>query len=459
MILYFKFVLVLSVFCLSCYLFKKASGTLNPAKLNIISYAFYLFLIPSFIGASLIYLGWTDHYMIKKITNIDTINKTYLIIALTAILLPLSMILWDKVFKVNIKNVYNSYIEKEASDKGEKSVFVVTVVISVICLLFTAWMFIKIGSIPLLDLVLGRDGSHISTNRIDISTGNQMNSYIRNLLVLTFVPILSYLAFAYSLITKKKRWYILFIILLGASVLVKTYNYAKSPLAFYIFAFVILYIVIKGKIPLKILLPVVGIAGFSIVFMYIRNGMAIYQMFDIYNGPLGRTVFTQVGTLFLHVDLFPEHIPFLNGRSFSPTLLNLFTDGWNHFRSGFVTMHFYSPEKVYDGIAGVMNTLFVGEAYANFGMKGAVASMVYVGVVLKSALLFLVKTKKTAINIVIYIILTTLLVNAIQGGFTDFIYNSSIIFSVAFVIVIKLLAIVIEKYDLLNKFNLTSKLK
>lgn len=459
MLLYLKFVLVLSLFCLSCYLFKKASGTLNPAKTNIISYAFYLFIIPSFIGASLVFLGWTDHYMIKKITDHNTINKTYLIISLTAILLPISMIIWAKVFKINTTNDYNNYLLKATSEKDEKAVFVITLLISCVCLFFTAYMFFKMRSIPLLDLVLGRDGSHISTDRIAISSGNLMNPYIRNLVVLIFTPILSYLAFVYPLVTKKKRWYALFIVLLGASVLVKTYNFAKSPLAFYIFAFVILYIVIKGTIPFKRLAVVVGICVFSILFMYFRNGFGLSRMFDIYNGPLGRTFFTQVGTLFLHVDLFPQHLPFLEGRSFSPSILNLFTDGWHHFRSGLVTMHFYAPEKVVEGIAGVMNTLFVGEAYANFGMKGAVFSIVYVGIVLKSAFLLLIKTKKTPINITIYIILTTLLVNATQGGFTDFVYNSSIIFSISFILIIKGLAIFVEKYNLLDKYNLTNKLK
>lgn len=457
--LYFKFVLVLSIFCLSCYLFKKASGTLNPAKTNIVSYAFYLFIIPSFIGASLVYLGWIDHYMIKKITDTQTIDKTYLLISATAILFPLAMIIWAKVFKVNTEKDYNAYLKKPTEIRGEKSVFIVTLGAAIICLFFTAVMFYKMGTIPLIDLVLGRDGSHMSAERIEISTGTQMNTYVRNLLVLTFTPILSYLAFVYALTTKKKRWIGLFIVLLGASFLIKTYNFAKSPLAFYIFAFVILYIVIKGTIPIKKLAIVVGLCVFTILFMYIRSGISISQMFDIYNGPLGRTLFTQVGTLFLHVDLFPQHLPFLEGRSFSPTILNIFTDGWHHFRSGAVVMHFYAPEKVYEGIAGVMNTLFVGEAYANFGMKGAFASIIYVGIVIKSAFLYLIKTKKTPMNIMIYIVLTTLLVNAIQGGFVDFVYNSSIIFSVVFILIMKYSALLVEKYNLIDKLNLNKWIK
>ncbi|MEF9934224.1 MAG: O-antigen polymerase [Clostridium sp.] len=457
--LFMKFVIVLSLFCLSCYLFHRASTTLNPGKLNIVSYAFYLFVIPSFIGASLVYLGWDQHYMIAKITDKDTIGKTYFLISATAIILPLAMIVWAKLFRVNTRLEYNQYLERETNNDGEKSIFVVTLLVAIVCLFFTGLMFVKMGSIPLLDLVLGRDGSHISADRIAISTGGGMNQYVRNLVVLTFTPILSYLAFVFALSTNKKRWYTLFSVLFVASVFIKTYNYAKSPLAFYIFAFVIIYIVVRGSIPIKKLAVVVGVCGFTILFMYFKNGFSLSQMFDIYNGPLGRTLFTQVGTLFLHVDLFPQYIPFLEGRSFSPSILSLFTDGWEHFRSGLVTMHFYAPEKVVEGIAGVMNTLFVGEAYANFGMKGALLSIVYVGFVIKSVLLLLIKTKKTPINITIYIILTTLLVNATQGGFTDFVYNSSIIFSVAFVLIIKVTAIYVDKFKVLDRINVSDKLK
>ncbi|KMT22615.1 hypothetical protein CLCY_9c00460 [Clostridium cylindrosporum DSM 605] len=405
------------------------------------------------------YLGWDQHYMIKKITDPATIDKTYFLISATAILLPISMIIWARIFKVDTNKDYKNYLEKETKVSGEKAVFIVTLAVSLVCLFFTALMFFKMRSIPLLDLILGRGGSLISAERIEISSSTQMNPYIRNLVVLTFTPILSYLAYAYALVTKKRRWYVLFFILLGASVLIKTYNFAKSPLAFYIFAFVILYILIKGSIPIKKLSIIIGLCIFTILFMYFRNGFNFEKILDIYNGPLGRTLFTQVGTLFLHVDLFPQHLPFLEGRSFSPTILSIFTDGWGHFRSGFVAMHFYAPEKVYQGIAGVMNTLFVGEAYANFGMKGAILSIVYVGFVLKSVLLLLVKTKKTPINIIIYIILTTLLVNATQGGFTDFVYNSSIIFSISFILLIKFSAKLAEKYKLLEKLNLEDKLK
>lgn len=91
-------------------------------------------------------------------------------------------------------------------------------------------------------------------------------------------------------------------------------------------------------------------------------------------------------------------------------------------------MNFFSPEKVVGGTAGVMNSLFVGEAYANFGMKGVILSVVYVGILLSIIFIFFMKSKKTPINIVLYITITSMLASASQGGFVDFVYNSNIIF-------------------------------
>ena len=86
-------------------------------------------------------------------------------------------------------------------------------------------------------------------------------------------------------------------------------------------------------------------------------------------------------------------------------------------------MDFYGAEKVYDGTGGVMNALFIGEAYANFGYLGMVLSIVYMGVLI--GLLFWVFTKleKTPYNVAICAMLTGKLALATQGGFTDFIYN------------------------------------
>ncbi|NFP65488.1 oligosaccharide repeat unit polymerase, partial [Clostridium botulinum] len=319
-----------------------------------------------------------------------------------------------------------------------------------VCLIFTLILFIKMRSIPLVDLIIHRSSGNIGNKRINISHGNYMNQYIQNLLVLGLTPILSYLSYIYYKCTKTNRWKILFFVLFIASIFLKTYNYAKTPVVFYIFVFILINIVIEGSIPIRKLLTVLVLCVSIILLMYIKIGYDFNKGLDIYNGPIGRTIFTQVGTLFLHVDLFPYYIPYLGGRSFSPTILKLFLGGVSQFRSGRVVMNFYSPEKVVGGTAGVMNSLFIGEAYANFGTIGVLSSVLYIGVLLSIILIIFVKIKKTPINIVIYVTITSILASASQGGFIDFVYNFNIIFITVTLILISLFAKYMDKIKVLR---------
>ncbi|WP_307355641.1 O-antigen polymerase [Hathewaya limosa] len=458
--LYLRFALVTIVFFLSLYLFYKASGTLNLQKFNIISYLFYLFLIHNFIGSSLVYLGFTDHYLIRKVTNISTIDRTYYVICFVAIALPLTMMLMAKLLKVDVRKQYDKYLNSEMNLQNESYVFLITVVFSCICIFFALLMFFRMKTIPLLGLIFNRHVSNAGVQRIHISNTNFINPYIRNILVLGFTPLLSYLAYIYYKCTKKKSWAILFYVLFVFSLFIKTYNYAKSPIINYLFVFLLINIVIKGKIKRKTLVIFTVFSACAFVIIYLKLGYINTKLMDIYNGPLGRIIFTQIATLFLHVDLFPMYIPFLQGRSFAPTILNIFSPGATYIRSGRAVMKFYSPEKVVGGTAGVMNTLFIGEAYANFGMPGVIFGTLYVGILFELVYLFFIKREKTPINIVMYIFLTSTLVSSSQGGFVDYIYSFSTISSIVLLVLILLSSkILLERgyfqniVDKLEKFN------
>ena len=88
-----KLIIVIFVFFCSLLLFSKAAGSLNLKKLNIISFVFYNMIIFSYIGASCVFLGFRDHYLIAKIKDDSIVLKTYLIIAYTMIFFPLFIIL------------------------------------------------------------------------------------------------------------------------------------------------------------------------------------------------------------------------------------------------------------------------------------------------------------------------------------------------------------------------------
>jgi len=91
-------------------------------------------------------------------------------------------------------------------------------------------------------------------------------------------------------------------------------------------------------------------------------------------------------------------------------------------------MAFYGSRSVYEGTAGVMNALFIGEAYANFGAIGLLLSIVYISLLFGMIYyLFTKKFRKTALNVALFGILTSELASITQGGFFDFIYSANII--------------------------------
>ena len=410
---------------LSVFLFKKAAATLNIGRINLISYVMYLFLLQTYIGASLVYLGDHNHYTMKYIMDPKSFDLMFYSVLLTAVLFPLTILVFYRLFGINIRLCYNAYLEKPVVFKKERKAFFLTAGIGFVCCVLLLIYIIKVGYFPLLRLVHAPAEFDFGVERQRISRIVIVNSYVKNVLIGMCIPLLSYIAFAYAVVLKKSFWWwALAFVLIGSSVVAATINFEKSPVLFYLFVLLLIVMYVRGGISRKaVVLFGVLMAG-TIVFIYVRMGYDFSSGdSNFYNGPIGRTLFTQVGTLAMHFDLFPAVFPFLGGRSLSPTALSLLGIDGSYVRSAKLVMDFYGSEKVYDGTGGVMNAFFIGEAYANFGWLGMVACIVYLGVLL--GLLFWVFTRieKNPYNIAISAMLTSKLALSTQGGFTDFVYN------------------------------------
>lgn len=66
-----EILLILVIFGISTILFSKAAGTLNPGKVNVISYIYYIFMLQTFAGTALILLGFDKHYTLGYLLNRD----------------------------------------------------------------------------------------------------------------------------------------------------------------------------------------------------------------------------------------------------------------------------------------------------------------------------------------------------------------------------------------------------
>lgn len=410
---------------LSLLLFRKAAGTLHIGKINLISYTMYLFLLQTYAGASLVYLGDRNHYTMNYIMNDSSFDIMFYSVLLTALLFPLSIRVLYGIMNVDIRMRYREYLEKPVEIRSERPMFWILSVTGFICCLFLLIYIIKIGYFPLLRLVYKPAGFDFGIERQRISSITVINSYVTNVVIGTGIPLLSYMAFAYALALKKKFWWwALTFVLFGASIVEETLNFEKSPVVFYLFVMLLILMYSRGGLKTKTVVLFGICAAVIIVFIYTEQGYSFFSGdSNFYNGPVGRVLFTQVGTLAMHFDLFPFMFPFLGGRSLSPTAMSLLGIDGSYVRSGKLVMDYYGSDKVYDGTGGVMNTVFIGEAYANFGWIGMILGIVYVAVLMGLLFWMFLKIRKNPWNLAIACMLTGKLALASQGGFTDFIYN------------------------------------
>ena len=109
-----EILLILVIFGISTILFSKAAGTLNPGKVNVISYIYYIFMLQTFAGTALILLGFDKHYTLGYLLNRDkSCMITEVVVFGIAIILPAFILLWEKMFRVNMKKQYQEYLKKE----------------------------------------------------------------------------------------------------------------------------------------------------------------------------------------------------------------------------------------------------------------------------------------------------------------------------------------------------------
>ena len=107
-------------------------------------------------------------------------------------------------------------------------------------------------------------------------------------------------------------------------------------------------------------------------------------------------------------------------------------------RSGRVVMTIYNAKGIETNTAGVMNTVFVGEAYANFGYVGILLAPVIFGVIIGLFAYFIPCLKKTPGKLLLYVQMTLIFTTIVEGGFVDILYNASTIFIIMTIILIEL---------------------
>lgn len=427
----YLFISIIVLFC-SYKLFKKASGDLSFTKLNMISWIFYYNLIlQSFFAAIIVVYKLDFHYMISKISTDAPRLMGFYAIMYTMIAMPIGMIICNKFnFSGFTNTLYIRYLNSDVvyeSNKYKEPAFYFTLsLLSGLSILSIIYIFISIGKFPLLSALMGNSSNEeLGLLRAGASRGFQGVVYIKNIFGLLLTPILSYIYYAYYRLTGKRKLKIWYIVMTTFSILIITYNLEKSPVIQYLLGFLFLKILLSDKINLWLLLKyfiiVLSLLILTYVFVLSED---VSRLFSYNTGFIGRILLGQSTGTFLMFDMFPNYSPHIGISSISG-LLNSLLDLEPSQRAARLVMEMYNPYGVDLGTAGVINSLFVAEAWANFGIMGVVLGPIYVGFVIQFLFLFFLKRKKTPIMLGILAYLSYRL--PVTGGFNDFIYSTMLL--------------------------------
>lgn len=427
MFLFLSFIVIV----ISFFLFKAAAGTMSIHRPNLISLVFYIHLfLTSFIGVNLAMLG-IEHYSMSR-ASFEAIEKAYYSVLYVMICMPLSMIIFQKLFfGGNIKRKINSYYESTAcplqSESDSAIIFYLSVFL-LICLLSTVYTYYIIKNPPYIELLMGASPDSVARYRILAKQEFNGNVYVRGLLSVLTSQIVAYIFYGYyrlnNTLFNRYGFYLSVIV----AVFAVTYSGEKQPIIIFFLTLIIIKGIFDGGFSRNMLIASLVSTVLMIIGIYAMFGIG-WEM-SLTSGPIGRVLIGQISSLPLMFDVFPDRVHFLNGASFPPWLSGLF--GLENIRPGALIQQLYHPENVRKGTAGVANTLFIGEAWANFGWFGFLFSPVIVGFVVQYIHNFFVSRPKTPIYV--GLLGFFLFGTPITGGFVDFLWNASWIYLIAFTI-------------------------
>jgi hypothetical protein len=269
-------------------------------------------------------------------------------------------------------------------------------------------------NIPLFDLLSGNT-SNLLLGRSSIKFNFQGISFIKGIIFNKMALLISLMLFSYFLKTKKLK--LLTFISIGLAIISEVYTLEKAPLVFYLLALFLISKFHKQNLNIKTLATfgVFMLIIISILYVLINEGG--FSFFSVFN----RIIFVPVSGLYYSLDIFPIKHEFLMGASFPNWMTSVF--GVESERSARVLMEFVNPDGFSAGTAGVINSVFISEAYANFGKLGLYLSPVLVGYII--SILDTITSKSVFDKINPGLKVYFMIYSPIIGGFIDFIWNVS----------------------------------
>tara|TARA_R110002072_G_C7970608_1_gene534764 strand:- start:1770 stop:3107 length:1338 start_codon:yes stop_codon:yes gene_type:complete len=414
------------VVLISYFLFKSVAGSMALNRLNMISIIFYFYLIfMSYLGTVFIANGFGENPVLNKVSS-QTRVFGWIVISYVMIGVPIGIRLSKYFFKIKcIEKTYNNYVYGNIVSlitKKDSYIKLPLYILSFFCLLSTFYVIYIVGKIPQVNFFNFTSQVDALIDRNEISRGFKGIYAIKSVFFEQLTPLLSLISYAYFRMTNSIKDRIWFYFMLFLTLFMLTFTLAKSPLISYGIMFVILKIYIDGYIKWKYFLvsSILGLFGIIFMFSIVARGTDInVVLYFLFN----RIFFDQISGTFLMFEIFPSYNDFIGFTSLSKPISNLFFESYSEPATR-LAMEYAFPVATEQGLMNLLSTLFIGEAWANFGWFGLIISPIYIGLIVGVFYYFILTSRKTPIflGLLTYF---SFRVN-FSSQFNPYLYNSSV---------------------------------
>lgn len=265
-----------------------------------------------------------------------------------------------------------------------------------ICLFGFVMYLVIVPKVPLFALLF-ENASHTELGELREDSFKKLPVillFFFQLLRLLGFPILAGLPFAQYLVTKKKFYFIIFILGLLLGLMFSLLSLAKSPPLYTILFSINTYIFIKGRINTNVIISSLIGFSFPILMAIYSYGIDIKLFFTVASDLLFRRTFNvSTNVLYKYFEAFPDSTPFLYGKGITLIEMIFYGEGFR------LPNHMYHYMQYGNTKTGWANAAFVGSAWADFGWIGIIVYSIIVGWLIVKIHVYFSKYNKSIIEI------------------------------------------------------------
>lgn len=389
----------------------------NLLKINILNFLIVNLFVFSYIGIVFLYFHIDPLRVAFGVIDKDVIFKIWMFSALSV----LSLIVGSWFAKISVRkpSVKLSIINENTKIQRYKSYFFISIGI-----VFLVSYLKQIPDIAIFN-ILSDTKSDVQALRSNMGNNFEGSYHWYKLFMRDMLTLFLFSFYAQWLMFKKNTDLYVVILLVIVNVFTSIMATEKAPIIWLLVGLFLVRIFIRndGIIPLKSILKIIIPLNIILIIMYMffMKSMSVAEAF---NSILSRAFTGSITPAYFYLELFPENMDYLYGRSF-PNPASILP--YDPVRLTVVVMDWVNPALAQLGIVGSMPTVFWAEVYANFGSLLIVPVAFTVGFLITLFEIFIFKFRKLPMFLGYYIWVILYFRTLSVTGISNYILNISLI--------------------------------